>query len=346
YPQGRTLFIRSYQQINKSDNQRSRHNRSDSKLSVHNQVSNLVNAQGHHISQAALITDGKPEPLRVVHLSLNCAHCGKAGSAQQVEYQEGVGAYHGKVSGQMVPNLRAVLGNLGEAVKNAEGSYYIFLCYQAGNRGNRCLPVSPAKRNEEPLNASPDSSQDTVAHILHRAEACIGKSIGRSKPDDDGGQQDNGSCLLNEGPASLPHASQHVSHGRHMVGGQLHNEGSRVAGEHLCLLQNNTGADDRCDSHKVSAGGNPGSSAKESACNQGNDGKLRAAGDKGGGHNGHFPVSVVLNGTGSHNAGNAAAGSNQHGDKGLTGQSELAENTVHDERHSGHVAAGLQERQE
>ena len=73
------------------------------------------------------------------------------------------------------------------------------------------------------------------------------------------------------------------------------------------------------------------------------NGNLRAAGDKGGGHDRHTAVTLVFNGTGSHDAGHAAAGADEHGDEGLAGQAELAEDTVQNEGDTGHVAAGLEE---
>lgn len=63
-------------------------------------------------------------------------------------------------------------------------------------------------------------------------------------------------------------------------------------------------------------------------------------------HDGHLAVPVIFNGTACHDARNAAAGSNQHGDERLAGQTELAENPVHDECDPGHITAGLKERQE
>ena len=76
------------------------------------------------------------------------------------------------------------------------------------------------------------------------------------------------------------------------------------------------------------------------------NGHLCAAGDEGGGHDRHTAVTLVFNGTGSHDAGDAAAGADEHRDEGLAGQAELAEDTVQNEGDTGHVAAGLQERQQ
>ena len=49
-------------------------------------------------------------------------------------------------------------------------------------------------------------------------------------------------------------------------------------------------------------------------------------------------VTLVLDGTGSHNTGHTAAGTDQRGDEAFTGQAELAEDTVHDEGDTGHIA--------
>ena len=57
-------------------------------------------------------------------------------------------------------------------------------------------------------------------------------------------------------------------------------------------------------------------------------------------------VSFVLDCTGSHDTGNTAAHTNQHRNEGLTGKTELTENSVHDECDTCHIAAGLQECQE
>ena len=84
---------------------------------------------------------------------------------------------------------------------------------------------------------------------------------------------------------------------------------------------------------------------KQAACNQGNHRKLCAAGDKGGNHNGDFPVFFALNGTAAHNSRDAAAGGYQKRNKGLSGQAKTPKNPVHDKRNSRHISAVLQQRQ-
>ena len=88
-----------------------------------------------------------------------------------------------------------------------------------------------------------------------------------------------------------------------------------------------------------------GAAAEEGAGDHGDEGHLGAAGDEGGGHDGHTAVTLIFDGTGGHDAGDTAAHADEHGDEGLTGQAELAEDTVQNEGDTGHIAAGLQESQ-
>ena len=131
-----------------------------------------------------------------------------------------------------------------------------------------------------------------------------------------------------------------------MIGRQFHDKGSGVAGKHLGFLQHDAGNDDGSHTQEIGAGSHPGRAAEDGACNHGDEWQLGAAGNEGGGHDGHAPVPLILDGAGGHDAGDAAAGTNEHGNEGFAGQAELPENPVHDKGDPGHVAAGLQEGQE
>ena len=131
-----------------------------------------------------------------------------------------------------------------------------------------------------------------------------------------------------------------------MVCGQLHNEGSGVTCEELGLLQDDARADDGSHADEVSGNSNQRGTTEHCTCDEADDGHLSAAGDEAGGHDGHTAVALVLDGTGSHNTGHAAAGADQHGDKALAGQAETAEDTVHDEGDTGHIAHILQDGQQ
>ena len=75
-------------------------------------------------------------------------------------------------------------------------------------------------------------------------------------------------------------------------------------------------------------------------------GSLAPQGMNGGGHNGHAAVPLVFNGAGRHDPGNTAARADEHGDERLAGQPEFAENAVHDEGDTRHVATALQKSEE
>ena len=134
-----------------------------------------------------------------------------------------------------------------------------------------------------------------------------------------------------------------------MVGGKLHNERRRAAGEELGLLEHEARSDDGKDAQEVEERADPrgggGRIADDGTHEQGDDRQLSATGNKRGGHDRHAAVLLVLDGLGGHDAGDAAARGYEHGDERLTGQAKAAEHAVHDEGDAGHIAAVLQEGQ-
>ena len=54
-------------------------------------------------------------------------------------------------------------------------------------------------------------------------------------------------------------------------------------------------------------------------------------------------VTVVLDGSGSHDTRNAASGTDQHRDEGFTGKTKFTEDTVHDKCNTSHVSAALKD---
>src|SRR5690554_3322534 len=62
-------------------------------------------------------------------------------------------------------------------------------------------------------------------------------------------------------------------------------------------------------------------------------------------HDGHPPVSLILDCTTGHDCRYRTAGSNEHRDERFSTEPELSENSVHDERNSCHVAYIFHERE-
>lgn len=121
---------------------------------------------------------------------------------------------------------------------------------------------------------------------------------------------------------------------------------SRIAREHPCFLQDDPRDDNRRNADEVRAGRNPPGAAEQRARDERDNRELGAAEDKGRGHDGHPAVTVIFNGPARHDARNRTARPDKHRDKGFSGKPEFSEQSVHDERDTGHVAAGFQERQE
>ena len=162
-------------------------------------------------------------------------------------------------------------------------------------------------------------------------------------PDDHAGRHDHGTGALDEAPAAIPGGTQHIAGQRHMIGGQFQHEGRGLAGKHLEFFEDQARYHHGRHTHKIGGGGNPGGAAEESGCNRAHNGHFGAAGNETGGHDGHPPIPFLLNGTGGHDAGHAAAGSHQHGNEGFAGKAEFAEQAIHDEGDTGHIAAILQQ---
>ncbi len=135
-----------------------------------------------------------------------------------------------------------------------------------------------------------------------------------------------------------------------MVLGQFHDEGSCIPGEGSELLQHDAAHDDGGKTQEVEERRHPPSAliiaASQGTEHQRDDGQLRAAGDHGGGHDGHASVLLVLDGLGGHDRRHTAAAGDEHRDERFARQAEAPEDAVHDEGYASHVSTALQEAQE
>ena len=234
-------------------------------------------------------------------------------------------------------------------VERTKGGENVLLGDEAGEAAHGGFPghvALPAQRVKDPGQCAADCGQDGIVVVLHRTERSVHEAVALEEPQDDGGEQNHGTGPLDEAPAPLPGAPQHIAGVGDVVRGQLHHKGGGIAGKHSELLEHDAGNDDRRHADEIGGGGDPPGPAEDRACEQADNGHLRAAGHEPRSHNGHSPVTVLLNGTGGHDAGHAAAGGNQHGDEALAGKTEAAENAVHDEGDAGHIANILQDTQQ
>ena len=256
-------------------------------------------------------------------------------------------------------------------IQHAESPDDVLFCDQTGHRCNGRFPGAEALRFENDRNRLRNTCQygivggvDLINFDIHAvgdllyifcvydAFVCI-KLFDHSKvsvygaealeePENDRGQNDDCTGLLDEGPSAFPHGAKDISDSGCMIGGQFHDERSGIAGKELSLFQHDSGNYDSCNADEIGRGRNQGRAAEQGAGNQADDRHLRAARHKARSHDRHTAVPFVFNRPGGHDTGDAAAGTDQHRDKGFAGQSETAEDTVHDEGNTCHVTAVFQ----
>ena len=116
----------------------------------------LVDEESHDPAEAALVADGEPEPLGVVHLPADGAHGGEARGAQHVERDERAHGAHveragdGEHAGKSLPHGDGVLRGAAEAVQDAERGDEVLLRDERGDGGGRRLPVAEAEWLKQP----------------------------------------------------------------------------------------------------------------------------------------------------------------------------------------------------
>ena len=123
-----------------------------------------------------------------------------------------------------------------------------------------------------------------------------------------------------------------------MVGGKLHNKRGGLACEGLGLFKDDAADDNGRNADKVCRNRNKRAAVEHRCRDKTYNGHFCSAGDEAGGHNRHAAVIFVFNGTGCHDAGDGAAGADEHGDEALSGKTEFPENPVHDESYTRHIA--------
>ena len=248
----------------------------------------------------------------------------------------------------MLGNLdKQTLGGLvdlaAESEQDTEGGNDVFLCDKSGDGCHGGLPIAEAEGCKDEAYCIAYCCKQGVVVVLNHPEGAVHNAEALEEPQHDRGQKDDGTGLLDEGPAALPSASENVADCGNVICGKLHNEGSGFACEGLGLLEHDSGDDDRRNADEVAGHGDKCAAAEECAGEHADDGHLCAAGDEAGGHDRHTAVTLVFDGTGCHDARNAAAAADEHGDEALAGEPKLTEHTVKDKCDTGHVAYVLKD---
>ena len=133
---------------------------------------------------------------------------------------------------------------------------------------------------------------------------------------------------------------------REVVGRQLHNKGSGVPCKKLALFEDNAGGYYSKEADEVHQRSHVPFTTHNSTAQKSDNRQLRAAGNKGSGHDGQTTILFVFNSSAGHNTGHTAARRNQQRNEALAAHTKLAEEAVHNEGHASHITTVLQEAQE
>ena len=88
--------------------------------------SDLIDAQSRAVCQQTLVSNGKPEPFLVIHLTFDGTHRCETGGAEQVKYEISICGNRRQACSQVSPDFGAVFSNLGKSVQKAKGCHDVF----------------------------------------------------------------------------------------------------------------------------------------------------------------------------------------------------------------------------
>ena len=107
-------------------------------------------------------------------------------------------AHSVEISRKRAPDFVAVFGKFAAVVvKLTECAYNILFCYKSGNRGNRCFPAAPAKRNKQPSENIADFRHKRIVNIFNHTKAVF-KTEGKEEPDNNCRKQNNRTGFFDE----------------------------------------------------------------------------------------------------------------------------------------------------
>ena len=186
-------------------------------------------------------------------------------------------------------------------------------------------------------------------------QSFLGRVVGRvfdvsrvvsQRPDDDRGEQDHGSHLLQVLRAFVPHMPYDVVCGRDAVRRKLHDERSFLLGEQQFLEQNGREYGDQ-DADQIDREQHESLIMRKKGRNQQYvHGQTRAARHERNDQHGHHAVLPAFERPRGHNGRDVAAESHQQRDERLAVQADLVHQLIHDEGGARHVARVLHQRNE
>ena len=166
------------------------------------------------------------------------------------------------------------------------------------------------------------------------------------EPDDDGADEDDRECTLEEISGFIPHEAQDIFHTGHTVIRKLHDEGHRFPSE-KSTLEEESGQDRHTDTEEIKPDHDERPiSRKECRRKEGIDRYLGRAAHERDEHDGHASITLRGQRPRRHDSRYAAAKADKERHNAASGEAQLSEQPIHDEGDTGHIAPVFQKRQE
>ena len=168
--------IRAEQQVQHGSQNENRNARRSTERDLSAQdAADLIDHQGHSVSQNVLEQKREPEILLVAHLLGHGGDRSQAGRVKQVEAQEGDRRDGGREEGrELIVHGDGIFFDLAKTGQNAHRGQDAFLCHEAGQGRRDSLPGAEAERLGDPGNRITDDGIIISCIILKKTKMFSG----------------------------------------------------------------------------------------------------------------------------------------------------------------------------
>ena len=184
-------------------------------------------------------------PFPVIHFPADRADRREAWRAEEIEQEERNRGKRGKTVGNRAqPFIIAFFDHLQcvpfNAHQRTERTDDFFFRDKPHHRRYGRLPVAEAERREHGGDNRPRATEHGFVGIFNRAILAVNPTVGRREPDENTGEENNGTRADDKARRAFPRATEDVPQRWEVVRGEFHDEWCGIPGEHLRFLENNT----------------------------------------------------------------------------------------------------------
>ena len=217
----------------------------------------LIDHHREGVSDAQLHQDGQDAPVSSAHFPEGGDDGHQARWGEEVDEEEGEGCQLRMGGVELLEHLGDDFHDARPSCvgEDAQGSRGLFLGEGGGEDGHGAAPITQPDGAEEPGEEASDVGEDGAVHILAHEMEVPGE--GMEGPQEEAGEENDGSRLDAEILSPVPGVEEKVFHGGHVVGGEFQDEGGWLPGEGAGLLQGDARQDDDGHADEIHAGSHP-----------------------------------------------------------------------------------------